>query len=221
MSDGLIETAAKVTGATDPRIYGVATGEVITNCDQTNQGRVQVRLPWLPGYEPWARVAAPMAGMESGAYFMPQKGDEVLVAFNQGDVLEAFVVGSMWNGANKTPVGKSSDASSKWVLRTPGRHEIVFDDDAQSIAITHASGPHVTLGAKTIEVKLDDKDTAAMTLDSQGNITIKAKQRITLDAPNVEIKGTDRAALQSGSAGSVEIKGGALCTIDATHIDIG
>src|SRR3954464_5654150 len=145
MMNGLVDAAAQPTTPDDRRIYGVAVAEVLENCDLNNEGRVKVRLPWLPGYEPWARVAAPMAGMKSGAYFMPQPGDEVLVAFNHGDVRDVYVVGSMWNKRNRTPVEMSSDARSKWVLRTPIGHELVFDDNDLSISITSATGPHIKL----------------------------------------------------------------------------
>ena len=53
---------------------------VVNNLDLAGLGRVQVRLPWLPELDLWARVAVPMAGMASGTYAMPQIGDEVLVA---------------------------------------------------------------------------------------------------------------------------------------------
>lgn len=219
MPDGLVETAAKTTAPDDPRMYGVASAEVIANCDQTNLGRVKVRLPWLPGYEPWARVAAPMAGMKSGAYFMPQVGDEVLIAFNRGDVLEAYVVGSMWNGRNKTPVESSNDAESKWVLRTPKGHELVFDDQAPSISITHSGGPKVTLRQETIEIAVDKKSSATITMNTSGDITIKATSSITLDAPTINVTASQNLAL--GGSSSARIDGGSYCSVQATKIDIG
>src|SRR5688500_8354972 len=81
----------------DTRINGVCTAMVLSNFDSTGEGRVQLMIPWLPGYMPWARVSVPMAGLARGTYFIPQMGDEVLVAFSQGDVREPFVIGSLWN----------------------------------------------------------------------------------------------------------------------------
>lgn len=226
MTAGLMDTAAQPTAPDDRRIYGVAVAEVIENCDQTNLGRVQVRLPWLPGYEPWARVAAPMAGMSSGAYFMPQKGDEVLVAFNHGDVLDVYVIGSMWNGQNRTPVPKGGDAKNKWVLRTPKGHQLVFDESSQSIEITNASGLRIKLERASIQVAVDDGDTATVSLDTQGNVTVKAKQKLTLEADSIELKGGNSVVIHAGmgaklGSGRVEINGGAQCSIDAEQIDIG
>ena len=86
MPEGLVDTAAQAEAPEERRINGVAEAIVINNVDCLAVGRVQVRLPWLPGHEPWARVATMMAGMGRGSYFIPQIGDEVLVAFKNGDV---------------------------------------------------------------------------------------------------------------------------------------
>ena len=45
----------------------------------------------------------PMAGKERGAYFLPEVDDEVLVAFERGDMRFPYVVGSLWNGKDKAP----------------------------------------------------------------------------------------------------------------------
>ena len=47
----------------DRRITGVCAALVISNTDSYGEGRVQLQIPFLPGYLPWARVAVPMAGM--------------------------------------------------------------------------------------------------------------------------------------------------------------
>ena len=71
----------------DDHIYGVAVATVVDNIDLLGEARVQLNLPWVPGFLPWARVATTMAGMMRGTYFIPQIGDEVLVAFNQDQLV--------------------------------------------------------------------------------------------------------------------------------------
>src|SRR3712207_7582644 len=87
----------------EQRIYGVTIGRVVNNLDAMGEARVQVSLPWMPGVEPWARVAAPSAGSSRGMYFIPQVDDEVLVAFNHGDVSDAYILGSLWNALDRPP----------------------------------------------------------------------------------------------------------------------
>ena len=81
------------------RIYGVVIGHVENNVDPDRIGRVQVSLPHLSdqNLSHWARVATFMAGKGIGAYFIPDVGDEVLVAFDQGDINRPIVLGSLWN----------------------------------------------------------------------------------------------------------------------------
>jgi uncharacterized protein involved in type VI secretion and phage assembly len=54
--------------------------------DPDNQGRVKVTLPLAPDpahsrYEAWARLATFMAGRNRDTWFVPDTGDDVLVAF--------------------------------------------------------------------------------------------------------------------------------------------
>ncbi len=217
MQDGLIDTAAQTTKPDDRRIYGVVTAEVTENCDRTMRGRVRVRFSWLPGYEPWARVAAAMAGDDRGAYVMPRAGDEVLVVFNHGDVREPYVIGSLWNGNAKPPVTAPDDADTKWVIRMSKDHEIVFDDAARSIRIK-AGTRQVTLTDQQIELSVDDNKTTAITLDTNGNITIKAQKALKIEAESIELRATNKAAIRGGT---LDLKGGSQCKIDATKIDIG
>lgn len=219
MQNGLIDTAAQATMPDDRRIYGAVVAEVIENCDQTVMGRVRVRFSWLPGYEPWARVATAMAGNGRGAYVMPQVGDEALVVFNHGDVREPYVIGSLWNGSGKPPVTAPNDAETKWVIRTPQGHEIVFDDATRSIRIATATKQTATLTDQQIELSMDDQKATAITLDTKGNITIKASQALTLEARSIKI--TDQTASLAIQGGTLDISGGSQCTIDATRIDIG
>jgi uncharacterized protein involved in type VI secretion and phage assembly len=87
------------------RIQGVVTGQVTSVNDPDKQGRVQVSLPYLGGQNQsyWAPIATLVAGNGRGAWFMPKVGDEVLIAFNQGDVGHPYVLGSLWNGQDAPP----------------------------------------------------------------------------------------------------------------------
>ncbi len=218
MDGGLVETAAQRGEPDDRRIYGVTLGRVVANCDEKRAGRVQVRLPWLPGYEPWARVATPMAGKNQGLYFMPQVDDEVLVGCHDGDITDAYVLGCVWNARDVSPSQEAhSDPVNKRLIRTPLGHEIIFDETDRSITITSADKQRITLGPKRVEITLDEKKTTAITLED-GKVTIKASSSITLDAPTINIKGTEVEVKGSSSA---KVNGGARCSIDAAQISIG
>ena len=90
----------------DNTIHGVVIGLVTNNNDPQNLGRVKVMFPWLSDNleSDWFRVASPMAGAGRGIMFMPEVDDEVLVAFEHGNPQRGIVVGSLWNGKDKTPI---------------------------------------------------------------------------------------------------------------------
>jgi uncharacterized protein involved in type VI secretion and phage assembly len=77
---------------------------VTTLDDPEGRSRVAVRLYGFDGTagqdaELWARVVAPFAGDDRGAFFLPDVGDEVLVTFVQGDARHPLILGGLWSGA--------------------------------------------------------------------------------------------------------------------------
>src|SRR2546421_494732 len=127
MATELMDSLAQGTESPqDYQAFSITTATVIDNKDTTGEMRVQVRIPWFPDAEPWVRVAVLMSGRERGTFFIPQENDEVLLAFNLGDIRESYVIGSVWNGVDKPPFTNSDDAVSKRLIRTPKGLEILF-----------------------------------------------------------------------------------------------
>lgn len=178
---------------------GFIAGKVIGNCDKSQKGRVLVRIAARGGMEIWARVVVP----DTGVYFVPQVDDEVLVAFHQGDGNEAYIMGRLWNDKKLPPRQGEQDPVINRVIRTPLGHEIAFDDKAQSIVITTNSGQHVTLKQESIEIGVDDKNSAVIRLDATGSLNIQAKTSISLKAPTITLDATN---LKLGSASSAQIE---------------
>lgn len=199
----------------DKKVYGVVSATVIDNVDCTGEARVQLLLPWLPGFEPWARVSTPMAGMGRGTFFIPQIGDEVLVAFNQGDVREPYIIGSLWNTLDRPPALLPSDAINKRVIRTPLGQEVAFDEALSSVTIRNTTFNSLTLDLKGAEMSTP---LASVTLDVLGNVTITAIKELTLQSNVINITGGKINIL---STVSTTVNGGPQCTIAGAQIDIG
>ena len=181
----------------DKKIFGVSVATVINNIDCTGEARVMLMLPWLPGYTPWARLSSPMAGMGRGFYFVPQVGDEVLVAFNHGDVREPYVLGACWNTLDRPPALLPTDPVTTRRIRTPLGHELSFDEALQSVTLTSNTKSTVTLDPLKAELSTP---LASVTIDKAGGVTIKGATRITLDAPVIEIKAKTLLSLSSSGA---------------------
>lgn len=197
------------------KVNGVSLATVLNNVDPTGEARVQLMLPWLPGFMPWARVATPMAGMLRGAFFIPQIGDEVLVAFNQGDVREPVVVGGLWNTIDRPPSISPTDAVTQRKIRTPLGHELAFDEATQSVTLSTNTLSRVTLDPLKAEISTP---LASVAIGKDGDVTITASTRISLVAPVIEIKAG--SVLAAESAGMATLKAGAACAIQGATVAI-
>jgi uncharacterized protein involved in type VI secretion and phage assembly len=59
----------------------------------------------------WARVAMPSAGKAWGHYFLPEVGDQVLLAFEQGSIEKPYVIGCVSKDSTKF-LSKSASATA-------------------------------------------------------------------------------------------------------------
>lgn len=192
----------------DGFLTGVAVGEVTDNKDPEGLARVRVRLPWQPEGDTsfWARAAMPMAGGGRGLYFVPEIGDEVLVAAEQGDPSHLYVLGVLWNGKNPPPENNDDGKNNTRLLRSRSNHEIRFNDDESSpeIEVKLADGKRLALDQGSITI--DDAKQNSITISSTDNtITIKAGQKLRLEATQIEIRANGTMSLNS--SGTLQIKG--------------
>src|ERR1700687_4895136 len=130
---------------------GVCSAIVVDNVDPANSGRVKVRLPQVlvageSGHEAWPRIATLMAGANRGTWFIPDVGDEVVVAFEQGDLNRPYVLGGLWNSANPLPERMDFNNTKKLVRSRDGL-QIPLDDQGgrESIIIETPGGQKLTL----------------------------------------------------------------------------
>lgn len=196
------------------RIHGVVIGVVTNNQDPDKMGRVKVKFPWLSDVDEswWARIAAPMAGKQRGAYFLPEVNDEVLVAFEHGDVRFPYVLGALWNGQDAPPITNSDGKNNIRMIQSRSGHVVKLNDEdgKETIEIIDKS-------QKNSIVIDTSKNTVTITSDK--DITLSAsKGTIKLDAQNVEISGSQGAKLKSGGTMNVEASG--AMTVKGSTVDI-
>lgn len=215
----LLQLLRKTTQESPPpnereRFYGVAVAQVTQNSEATSVppaaplGRVKVKYPWLSDkYEScWARCATPMAGKEMGLYFPPEVGDEVLVAFEHGDLCSPVVLGSLWNGSGMPP--ETNDGLNRLrLIKSRSGHTITFDDtrEVEQVVIKSHSGHTITLddtkGREKVvitsraehtitlddtkdseKVVIKDKGGSVLTMNVDGSVTLSARKDLTLSA---------------------------------------
>ncbi|HEV2372545.1 MAG TPA: VgrG-related protein [Streptosporangiaceae bacterium] len=199
--------------ASGPQISGLVVGQVTDIADPDNMFRVKVSFPWLSDdYESWwARVAQPGAGSERGLAWLPEVGDEVLVAFGHGDVRAPYVIGGLYNGVDAPPMADQLiDTTAGQVVRRVSvsrtGHRLVMSDDD--------SAPQVLLatGDDNLKITLDASQTS-ITIDSSGSVTISGSSQVQITSDgDVSIQAQGSLSL-SGQTG-VSVSGQTGVTID-------
>jgi phage baseplate assembly protein gpV len=188
------------------KFFGVTVGRVINPLDPLLLGRVQVQLPFLDSLDlsPWARVAVPMAGPAHGFYFIPNIGDEVLVAFEHGDVNAPYIIGSLWNAAAPPPL--PSPIPQIRMIRTLVGNQIMFTEAPPSITIMTATGQTILMSPAGIQITAG-LDVINMTPDGitvhGPNVNLIADTALNITAPTVTINGAAATNVQSGGVASV------------------
>jgi uncharacterized protein involved in type VI secretion and phage assembly len=195
----------------------ISIGTVTSNQDSSALGRVQIRVSWLPGVALWARVAVPMAGDKNGSYFIPQPDDEVLVAFNQADITEAYVIGCLWSSARRPPQSGPTDPRNKRSIKTPLGQELLFDDEGSLIDVVTKDKQRITLKPEHIELS-SGNGKSTLTLGADGKITLKGSTSISIEAPTVTVNGSGKLELKSGTTAS--LNGGGMCEVKASLVKI-
>lgn len=145
-------------------------------------------------------------------FFLPEKNDEVLVAFEQGDITRPYVLGALWNGEDKPPESNSDGQNNVRLIKSRSGHSVRFDD---------------TAGAEKIEI-IDKSGENSVMIDTQSNsISIKSAQDVIIEAPqgkislrakNVEVKSSAETKVEART--SVDLKAGATMTLKGRRVNI-
>ena len=143
---------------TNPLLTPKATAQhaIITdNEDKDGLARVKVKFPWMLKDEksPWISVLTPHAGKNKGFRFIPEKDEEVLVDFWDGNAETPFVAGSVYTEKNKAGIVEKGN-NVKMIGSLTGR-SLVIDDDKKEFSIS--DGGIDPAKAKNL-IKLSDND---------------------------------------------------------------
>ncbi len=142
-------------------MYGIVTAVVTNLEDPDSKGRVKVKFPWLPEEleSRWARVSSFMAGPDRGGFFRPEVDDEVVVAFEKGDVRFPIILGALWNGQDTTPEESASSEADNNIrmIKSRSGHKIILDDtsDSEIITIEDKNGNKIEMNADGVTITSD------------------------------------------------------------------
>lgn len=205
-------------------------GIVTENKDPEKLGRVRVKCPTLTEEHEsnWARVIGTGAGPERGFDCLPEIDDEVLVAFEHGDIHRPYVLGGVWNGQDAPPESVDNTVMGAQVrlrtFKTRTGHTLQFIEEDQGtskkgIHIVSVYGHEIYLNdsQKVIEIKtagghlfkMDDQG-RKIEMKSTGQIALEAPQKISLKVATSQIELNPTAvnikSTQSTMEGTAQVK---------------
>lgn len=198
------------------RIAGLVPALVTNNDDPEKNGRVKLKFPWLDdGYESdWARLIQLGAGPDSGAVWIPEVNDEVIVGFEHGDMHRPYVVGGIWNGVDKPRLGDglfdNGKVKRRGFVSRRGHRVILFDAPDKSGIALLTSDSKLKLALNETKAEIHVKADGTIVIESQGNLTLKSAANVSIEASgNLTLKGS----------GQVKVEG-ATVDIDGTPITL-
>ncbi|GAB5526601.1 MAG: VgrG-related protein [Roseivirga sp.] len=212
-----ITTQAPPASGLLPGIQGLQIGK-IKKIEEDPEGefRVQVDLPIAsPAAQGiWARYASFYASKESGAFFYPQVGDEVVLGFFNEDPRYPVVLGSLYSSARKSPYKPDKDNSIQAIvtknklklefddkekiltLITPGEHKVILNDQDKNIKVSTKSKNELTLDDNAEKVMISDQHNNSIEMSSSG-ITIHSNKKLVLKA---------KEAIETDTGGALDFK---------------
>jgi uncharacterized protein involved in type VI secretion and phage assembly len=181
------------------QMSGVVEGLVVDNVDPEQLGRVKVKFPLLPDAPEsyWARLSMPMAGQERGWMTIPEIGDEVLVSFVRGDINDAIVVGSLYNGVDTPPYANEDEENNLRVFQSRSGHRLTFDDTEGSERI------ELILHNEEIQVIWDSAN-KVLSVYSGKDIIIEAKEKISMKCTDFMLEASNSISVKAGADMTVE-----------------
>ena len=176
-----------------PTVEGPHTAVVVGNAGDEiftdKYGRIKVQFPWdRQGQKDansscWARVATLWAGKQWGIIHIPRVGQEVIVAFEEGDPDRPIVVGSVYNAENMPPYTlPDNKTQSGYLSRSTlngtdqNFNQLRFEDKKDSEEIYfHAEKDfnRVVENNDTLKVGFDKKDKGNQTVEIYNNQSLK------------------------------------------------
>lgn len=222
-----------------PGVEGLHIGKVKQlEEDPDKEFRILVDIPLLNGDKNglWARLATSYAGGGRGCFFIPEKGDEVVVGFFNNDPGHPVALGSLYSSKQAPDYELTADNYKKAIVTkekmkiefdeekkiitivTPGKNMIEVNDDKKSIKLTDQNKNELILDDKGITLnsggKIILKAKGDITAEASGKVGITAKSDVAIDGMNVKataktgFTAKGNATAEISASGQTTVKGG-------------
>lgn len=206
---GLLRKATFDTPSPHKRepIHGVVVGTVRT-VDPIRY-KLWVNLPNTPPTDVVkVSCASFMAGDDRGAYFLPEIGDQVLLAFAGGEITRGYALGCLWRAGPKP-----AQLPGVQRLRSKAGHTITLDDNQRTIAVEHPGGASITMAADGSITVTAGRTGGDLTFEAPagdialkslgGTVTLQAAKDVTVGSAGGGVTVTAGKDVTVGATGGV------------------
>lgn len=189
----------------DARLYGTTTGVVMEIGTEENQGKIRVEIPTRekPNNSYWVDVSHLMAGDKWGSYFLPELEEKVKIAFDDGNINNPTIIGSIYAKSSEIPSKFANKDNYLKGFITKGGFELILDDtpSKQKIELTTPTQHKISIKDedKTITIS-DKKDKNIINFNTE-----QGQLEFTIDS-KIIIKIQDTQLTIDGNSGQVTVK---------------
>lgn len=211
----------------DTLLQGVMIGIVVENNDKKFPGMVRVQVPTRDNKRnilQWMKVVNFMGGKNWGIYCIPEVDDEVLIAFENGNINRAYVIGSIFKNDSQLLSDSYTDENYKKVFFTKGKNKISINDenDKQSISIETNKGHAIYLDDDKNLISLTDKKNKnSMKIDTdKGVITVDSESKLIINVNGIKLELTGDNGKVSLTCDSLNVKANQNINIEGQTIKV-
>lgn len=238
---GGASSGSSASPSASPNAGNIVVGIVTDNQDPDGLFRVKVKFPWLSDdiESSWARIASPMAGNGRGFHFLPEIDDEVLVAFEHGDISRPYILGALWNGKDLPAISNSNakgggSAVNHRRIKTRYGHILDLEDTGgeERIVLQTPGGQRIVLrDGSQGGVSLINKNGLEFFSDNQGQIGFVSQKGLGISLDEVKQYATiydaagnfitlNPGSIDISATAMVNIKGSGMMNIQASMVNI-
>jgi hypothetical protein len=244
----LAELVAPNTSTQDARSLGVTVGLVteLGGANNKHPGAVKLKLPFISSdnVTGWARLVSQGGATDRGIAFVPEIDDEVLVAFEHGDINRPYVLGTVWGkpGAVFDDTTKDGKVNERRIVsRLLNKLRFIdakANDDTSGIALeVDDAKTRLFFGYNETTIETTDRPfkltngKASITLDKDeitieaSKITLKSSGDVVIDAAKVDMKAkqaikTDSAQLELKASATAKVESSGMVTIKGSMVKV-
>jgi phage baseplate assembly protein gpV len=190
-------------------ITDIQSAEVLDNNDPDKMGRIKVKFPWIDSDETiWVRFLSLHAGKDRGWYCLPEIGDEVLIAYENGNPDLPIALGALYNKVDLPPSSAVNADNNIKMFVTKGGNQICFKDDSGSeqikistkdgknVIVMDMSGPKISIESKNGDISIKAKN---VSIECDQKFEVKTQTDIDLKAQgNLNTEGSMNAKMKAG-----------------------